>query len=102
MEGQKMNSQNYSYPLDPSWTTKEMETVIAMFRAVEDAYEVGIDRDKILDCYRAFKQVVPSKAEEKQLGREFEKNSGYVLYRVVKAAQESTDKRIKIVGQKND
>ena len=32
-----MNSQNYSYPLDPSWTTKEMETVIAMFRAVEDA-----------------------------------------------------------------
>ncbi len=49
-----MNSQNYSYPLDPSWTTKEMETVIAMFRAVEDAYEVGIDRDKILDCYRAF------------------------------------------------
>ncbi len=27
-----MNSQNYSYPLDPSWTTKEMETVIAMFR----------------------------------------------------------------------
>ena len=45
-----MNSQNYSYPLDPSWTTKEMETVIAMFRAVEDAYEVGIDRDKILDC----------------------------------------------------
>ena len=97
-----MNSQNYSYPLDPSWTTKEMETVIAMFRAVEDAYEVGIDRDKILDCYRAFKQVVPSMAEEKQLGREFEKNSGYVLYRVVKAAQESTDKRIKMVGQKND
>ena len=77
-------------------------TVIAMFRAVEDAYEVAIDRDKILDCYRAFKQVVPSKAEEKQLGREFEKNSGYVLYRVVKAAQESTDKRIKMVRQKND
>lgn len=97
-----MNSQNYSYPLDPSWTTKEMEQVIAMFRAVEDAYEVGIDRSKVLDCYRTFKQVVPSKAEEKQLGLEFEKSSGYVLYQVVKAAQESSDKKIKMVGREND
>ncbi|MBB1078580.1 UPF0223 family protein [Limosilactobacillus sp. STM2_1] len=97
-----MSSQSYSYPLDLSWTNKEMEQVIAMFRAVEDAYEVGIDRNKVLDCYKAFKQVVPSKAEEKQLGREFEKSSGYVLYRVVKAAQESTDKKIKMVGKNND
>ncbi|MBD5806007.1 UPF0223 family protein [Lactobacillus sp. 0.1XD8-4] len=95
-----MNSQNYSYPLDPSWTTKEMEQVIAMFRAVEDAYEVGVDRRLVLECYRAFKQVVPSKAEEKQLGREFEKNSGYVLYQVVKEAQESSTKKIKMVGSK--
>lgn len=97
-----MNAQNYSYPLDPTWTTKEMEQVIAMFRAVEDAYEVGIDRQQVLDRYRAFKQVVPAKAAEKQLGREFAKNSGYVLYQVVKMAQESSSKKIKMTGQKND
>lgn len=95
-----MNSQSYSYPLDPSWTIKEMEEVIAMFRAVEDAYEVGIDRDEVLARYRQFKQVVPAKAEEKKLGREFEQSSGYVLYQVVKKAQEATTKKIKMTGSK--
>ena len=50
-----MQSQNYSYPLNPSWSTTEMETVIAMLRAVEDAYEVGINREELLKRYRAFK-----------------------------------------------
>ncbi len=97
-----MNSQSYSYPLDPSWTTAEMEQVIAMLRAVEDAYEIGIDRQEILRRYDAFKQVVSSKAEEKKIGREFENSSGYVLYRVVKEAQNSANKQIKMAGKDND
>lgn len=94
-----MKAQNYSYPLDPSWTTAEMEQVIAMLRVVEDAYEVGINRQIVLDRYRDFKKVVPSKMEEKQLGREFAQSSGYVLYDVVKAAQNSTAKKIKLAGK---
>lgn len=94
-----MNTQNYSYPLNPSWTTAEMEQVVAILRAVEDAYEVGISRTEVLKRYRAFKQIVSSKAEEKQIGREFEKSSGYVLYRVVKEAQNSTSKKIKMAGK---
>lgn len=93
-----MQSQNYSYPLKPSWSTAEMETVIAMLRAVEDAYEVGINRQELLKRYRAFKQIVNSKAEEKQIGRDFERESGYVLYRVVKQARESDARTIKIAG----
>ena len=50
-----------------------METVIAMLRAVEDAYEVGINRQELLKRYWAFKQIVNSKAEEKQIGRDFER-----------------------------
>lgn len=84
-----MQAKNYSYPLDPSWNTEELETVIAMFRQVEDAYETGASRQQILDAYQQFKKVVTAKSEEKRLGREFEKTSGYVLYRVVKKAQES-------------
>lgn len=95
-----MQSQNYSYPLNPGWSTAEMETVIAMLRAVEDAYEVGINRAELLKRYRAFKQIVNSKAEEKQIGRDFERDSGYVLYRVVKAAQDSDAKKIKMAGDR--
>ncbi|WP_288657787.1 UPF0223 family protein [uncultured Limosilactobacillus sp.] len=95
-----MQSQNYSYPLNPSWSTTEMETVIAMLRAVEDAYEVGINREELLKRYRSFKQVVNSKAEEKQIGRDFERESGYVLYRAVKAAQEGDTKQIKMAGER--
>ncbi len=41
-----MNSQNYSYPLDPSWTTKEMETVIAMFRRLKMLMKLGLTEIK--------------------------------------------------------
>jgi len=30
---------NYSYPLDLDWTHQEMSTVIALWNAVEDAYD---------------------------------------------------------------
>lgn len=95
-----MRSQNYSYPLDPDWSVDEMEKVIGMFRVVEDAYEVGVSRQRVLAAYRDFKTVVTAKSEEKRLGRAFEQASGYVLYRVVKAAQTKQDKKIKMVGDK--
>lgn len=91
-----MKQQSCSYPLDPDWTTDEMETVIAFLRIVEDAYEIGAPRSKVLEKYRAFKKVVNSKAGEKQLGRQFAKNSGYQLYTVVKLASTSQKKMIKV------
>ena len=36
---------------------------------------------------RRLKKVVPSKAQEKQIDREFEKSSGYSTYKVVQAAK---------------
>lgn len=78
---------NYSYPLDLEWTHKEMSAVISMWNAVESAYEGGINRDEFLRKYRAFKEVVPSKGEEKRLGNEFERISDYSLYRVVQASK---------------
>lgn len=87
---------NYRYPLDPSWSTAELTTVIAMWRVVEDAYETGVVRQRVLDAYREFKRVVPTPAGEKRLGREFERVSGYQLYQVVKLARESAAKQIKM------
>lgn len=91
-----MASENYSYPLDPNWTTQELETVIRMFNVVEDVYEKGALREQVLETYRAFKKVIPAKSEEKQLGRQFYEKSGYQLYDVVKEASNSTRKTIKL------
>lgn len=93
-----MKEQNYAYPLDSDWSISEMKTVIAFWRAVEDAYEAGIGRQVFLDRYRDFKTVVPSKMGEKQLWRQFAQASGYETYPVLKRARESQAKFIKMVG----
>ena len=85
---------NYQYPLDLGWTPHEMATVVRMWNALEQAYEGGIDREDLLARYRAFKEVVPSKMEEKQLGNAFEKASGYQLYGTIKKAKNSESKKI--------
>lgn len=81
-------NKNYSYPLDFSWSTEEISSVLSFLNQVELAYEKGADAGQVLTAYRAFKEVVPSKAREKQIDRDFEDVSGYSSYRVVKAAQE--------------
>ena len=82
-----MNKQ-YSYPLDLSWSTEELASVLSFFNDVEAVYEGKVEAKKLLDSYKGFKSVVPSKSEEKRLGREFETVSGYSLYRAVETAKE--------------
>ena len=62
-----MNKQ-YSYPLDLSWSTEELASVLSFFNDVEAAYEGKVEAKKLLDSYKGFKAVVPSKSEEKRLG----------------------------------
>lgn len=78
----------YAYPISPDWTTEEIITVVKFFEGIEQAYEKGIKREVMLEKYRRFKEIVPSKAEEKTLFREFEEVSGYASYPVVKQARE--------------
>ena len=87
---------NYSYPIDSDWTTDEMSAVIGMFRVVEDAYEVGVDRQAIIDQYKKFKQVANSKAYEKQLGNQFADVSGYSLYKVMQATKAQQAGKIRV------
>ena len=81
-------NKNYSYPLDLSWSTEELASVLSFFNQVEQAYEQKADARIYLEAYTAFKKVVPSIGEEKRLGKEFEEVSGYSLYRANKAAKE--------------
>ena len=81
-------NKNYRYPLDMSWSTEELASVLSFLNDVEQAYEAKIAAEKILASYQLFKKIVPSKAEEKRIGREFETASGYSLYRAVQAAKQ--------------
>ncbi|MFH5810935.1 UPF0223 family protein [Companilactobacillus sp. FL22-1] len=81
--------ENYSYPLDAAWSQSDIVTVIALYNAVEKAYEGGIKRDEFLQKYRAFQQVVPMKMEQKRLDKEFELESGYSIYQVFKRCQQA-------------
>ncbi|MGT2926178.1 UPF0223 family protein [Streptococcus cuniculipharyngis] len=79
---------NYTYPIDLSWSTDEITSVLHFFSKIEAAYETRVDTTELLVAYDHFKQIVPGKAQEKQLDREFEKLSGYSTYQAVKKAKE--------------
>jgi len=80
----------YSYPLRGDWSTEEIITVIAFYELIEKTYEEGVLQEKVMEAYRLFKTIVPSKSEEKTLFKEFEEASSYDSYRVIKVAKESS------------
>lgn len=88
--------ENYQYPLDLNWSTEEMILVVNFWADLEKVYEQGMERQTFLKSYHSFKSVVRSIGEERKLGREFEELSGYSLYRAVKQAKASQNKRIKM------
>ena len=79
----------YDYPLDPSWTTEEIIDVIALYNAVEKAYEEGISRKEFMDAYKVYTKIVDSKSMQKTIDRAFEEASSYSIYKVFKAAKEN-------------
>ncbi|MUK89578.1 hypothetical protein GMD78_14515 [Ornithinibacillus sp. L9] len=79
---------NYQYPFDISWSKQEVIDVIHFFTLIERAYEKGVGREELMNAYRKFKQIVPSKSEEKQIFADFEKESGYSSYHTVKQAKD--------------
>ncbi|MEN1967018.1 UPF0223 family protein [Lentibacillus sp. N15] len=80
---------NYHYPIDETWTQVEITDIINFFNMIEKAYENSVKTENVLLAYKRFKQIVPSKSEEKQLFAQFQKASGYESYQVVKKAKET-------------
>ncbi len=78
---------SYSYPIDDAWSKQEVIDVVNFFSMVEKAYENGVKQGDLLIAYTRFKQIVPSKSEEKQLCSKFEKGSGYSCYHTIKKAR---------------
>jgi len=87
---------DYQYPISLDWSTEEIVDVIKFFECIEKAYEKGIERSFLMAAYRRFKEIVPSKSEEKTICNEFEEVSGYSAYKVVKIAKNSEENSIKM------
>ncbi|CEG22349.1 hypothetical protein BN1080_01275 [Planococcus massiliensis] len=85
---------DYSYPFSIDWTTEEIVDVVAFFEAIELAYEKGVKRKSLMAKYRRFKEIVPSIAEEKTYFREFEEESGYASFPVIKEMKVRSDEDI--------
>ncbi|WP_347860700.1 UPF0223 family protein [Salimicrobium sp. PL1-032A] len=82
---------DYSYPIDEEyWSKEEIIDVVNFYSLVEKAYENGAKTKDLMLAYERFKQVVPSKSEEKQLFKKFEQSSGYSAYHAVKQAKSSS------------
>ncbi|MGM9986664.1 MAG: UPF0223 family protein [Bacillaceae bacterium] len=78
---------DYQYPLDYHWSTEEMIDVVRFYEKIEQANEKGIKKEELMASYRRFKEIVPSKAEEKKLDAEFQEISGYSIYRTMQQAK---------------
>lgn len=91
---------NYFYPIEENWTTEEIIKVLHFFESVEKAYESQIKREDLLQAYRGFKHVVPSKSEEKRLFRQFKQASNYESYYPVQRARNSQEAFIKLKREK--
>lgn len=76
--------EGYSYPINSDWTTEEIVTVVNFLAKVEQAYQQGIRLKEFHSAYNAYKQIVNSISEEKQIDRHFQRESGYSTYQVVK------------------
>lgn len=86
----------YQYPIDETWTKEEVIDVVNFFRLVEQGYEKNVKRDELMMLYKRFKQIVPSKSEEKKLFSTFETASGYSSYHLIKEARESNERVIRM------
>ncbi|WP_284140947.1 MULTISPECIES: UPF0223 family protein [unclassified Virgibacillus] len=83
---------SYQYPIDITWTKEEIVAVVQFFTFIEKAYEGKVERGALLDNYNRFKEIVPSKAEEKRLFAQFQNESNYSSYHVIKKAREEQTK----------
>lgn len=81
----------YDYPLNPDWSVDEIIDVMALYNAVEKAYEGGISKAAFKKAYSRFIQIVNAKSEQKQIDREFKRVSHYSIYQVYKESLKEVD-----------
>ncbi|UCZ51878.1 UPF0223 family protein [Bacillus shivajii] len=83
-----------SFPISYDWSKDEVVDVIHFYEAIDQAYKKGVDRDLMIGLYKRFKEIVPSKSEEKQSFKDYEEQTDQSPYHVVKKAKEASPETI--------
>lgn len=79
----------YSYPIDYElFNQDEIVKLIEFFSLIEDLNESKkVDKDKVLKKYNEYRKIINSMSLEKQIDRDFQKVSGYSIYKTIKKIQ---------------
>ncbi|SFL57317.1 UPF0223 family protein [Salibacterium qingdaonense] len=89
--------EEYPMPFSMDWTKEEIIDVMEFFRVIEEAYEKPVRKETVLSRYRRFKEIVPSKAEEKQYLRDFDEKAGVSCWKTVQqAGRKETEETFKM------
>lgn len=74
----------YSYPIDYDlYSPEEVIKLVEFYALVEDANEGKSKKELVLKKYNEFRKIVNSISMEKQIDREFEKISGYSIFKTI-------------------
>lgn len=84
------------YPISIDWSKEEVIKVVQFFELIEQAYDRGVHKGELISSYHGFKDVVPSKSEEKQIFKQFDNETGYSTYHVVKEAKQTDREKVKM------
>ena len=75
----------YTYPIDfELYSSQEAIILIKFLALIEDANEGKVDKDLLIKMHKKFRSIINSVSTEKQMDREFEKISGYSIYKTIK------------------
>ena len=83
----------YSYPIDYDlFEQEEVVKLIEFLSLIEDANERKIDVFLLSHKHKEFQEIVNSKSLEKRIDRDFEKVSGFSIYKTIKKYKNMTSK----------
>ncbi|MFC5712335.1 UPF0223 family protein [Thalassorhabdus alkalitolerans] len=80
---------NIPMPVSMDWSKEEVADVVNFFHIIEKAHFNAVYREDILALYNRFKEIVPSKSEEKQLFRQFDQEAGVSCWKAVQTARKT-------------
>ena len=88
-------SENYTLPIDGSWTVDDIVVVSHFIDSVLAVYETGVAKNTLMARYAAFREIMPAKSEQKRFDRDFERQTGYSIYQTMKLAENTTKDRVR-------
>ncbi|AIO19669.1 hypothetical protein KQ51_01795 [Candidatus Izimaplasma bacterium HR1] len=81
----------YTYPIDYDlFTAEEVSVIIEFLSLIEDANEKQVNPIVLSTKHREYRKIVNSIQMEKKIDHDFEKVSGYSIYKTIKKYQQKT------------